>query len=108
MDGSAVWITALDGRRQSYITSRTLAQPRLASGRFGELEWQSQGPNLGDQSMLLTPPSRATFIIAIVLAIIALLVQYASARIPMASGHAFETLLLAFIVLVAGNLFRDI
>ena len=49
--------------------------------------------------MLLTPPSRATFIIAIVLA---------SARIPMASGHAFETLLLAFIVLVAGNLFRDI
>ena len=53
--------------------------------------------------MLLTPPSRATFIIAIVLAIIALLVQYASARIPMASGHAFETLLLAFIVLVAGN-----
>jgi len=26
----------------------------------------------------------------------------------MASGHAFETLLLAFIVLVAGNLFRDI
>jgi hypothetical protein len=58
--------------------------------------------------MLLTPPSRATFIIAIVLAIIALLVQYASARIPMASGHAFDTLLLAFIVLVAGNLFRDI
>ena len=58
--------------------------------------------------MLLTPPSRATFIIAIVLAIIALLVQYASARIPMASGHGFETLLLAFIVLVAGNLFRDI
>ncbi len=58
--------------------------------------------------MWLTPPTRATFIIAMVLAIIALLVQYASAKIPMATGHAFETLLLAFLVLLAGNLFRDI
>lgn len=58
--------------------------------------------------MWLTPPSRATFIIAMVLAIIALLVQYASAKIPMATGHAFETLLLGFLVLLAGNLFRDI
>jgi hypothetical protein len=58
--------------------------------------------------MWLTPPSRATFIIAMVLAIIALLVQYASAKIPMATGHAFETLLLAFLVLLAGNLLKDI
>jgi hypothetical protein len=43
-----------------------------------------------------------------VLAIIALLVQYANARIPMASGHAFETLLLGFIVLLAGNLLHDL
>jgi hypothetical protein len=56
---------------------------------------------------LLTPPSRARFIIAIV-AVIALLVQYANARIPMASGHAFETLLLGFIVLLAGNLLHDL
>ena len=58
--------------------------------------------------MWLTPPSRAPFIIAMVLAIIALLVQYASAKIPMATGHAFETLLLAFLVLLAGNLLKDI
>jgi hypothetical protein len=58
--------------------------------------------------MWLTPPTRATFIIAMVLAIIALLVQYASAKIPMATGHAFETLLLAFLVLLAGNLLKDI
>jgi hypothetical protein len=57
---------------------------------------------------LLTPPSRASFIIAIVLAIIALLVQYANARIPMASGHAFETLLLGFIVLLVANLLNDL
>jgi hypothetical protein len=58
--------------------------------------------------MWLTPPSRVTFIIAMVLAIIALLVQYASAKIPMATGHAFDTLLLAFLVLLAGNLLKDI
>lgn len=58
--------------------------------------------------MWLTPPSRVTFIIAMVLAIIALLVQYASAKIPMATGHAFDTLLLAFLVLMAGNLLKDI
>jgi hypothetical protein len=40
--------------------------------------------------------------------IIALLVQYASAKIPMATGHAFETLLLAFLVLLAGNLLKDV
>jgi len=55
-----------------------------------------------------TPPSQVTFIIAMVLAIIALLVQYASAKIPMATGHAFETLLLAFLVLLAGNLLKDV
>jgi len=58
--------------------------------------------------MWLTPPSRATFIIATVLAVIVLLVQYASAKIPMATGHAFETLLLAFLMLLAGNLLKDI
>jgi len=49
---------------------------------------------------------RAAFIIAVALAIIALLVQYAHAAIPTASGHAFETMLLAFLILLAGNLFR--
>ncbi len=55
-----------------------------------------------------TPPSRATFIIAIALAIIALLVHYAHAAIPIASGHAFETMLLAFLVLLAGIIFHEI
>jgi hypothetical protein len=58
--------------------------------------------------MWLTPPTRATFIIAVVLAIIALLVQYASARIPLATGHAFDTLLIAFLILLAGNLLKDL
>jgi small-conductance mechanosensitive channel len=56
----------------------------------------------------LTPPSRAIFIISVLLAIIALLVQYFHAAIPMVSGHAFETLLIAFLLLLAGNLFRGL
>jgi hypothetical protein len=56
----------------------------------------------------LTPPAKATFIISVVLAILALLVQYAHAAIPVVSGHGFETLLVAFLLLLAGNLFRGI
>jgi hypothetical protein len=40
------------------------------------------------------------------LAIIALLVQNAHAAIPMGSGHAFEAILLALLVFLAGNLLR--
>ncbi|MGZ5918018.1 MAG: hypothetical protein ACXWJ4_12010 [Methyloceanibacter sp.] len=56
----------------------------------------------------LTPPAKATFIISVVLAILALLVQYAHMAIPVVSGHGFEALLIAYLVLLAGNLFRGI
>jgi hypothetical protein len=56
----------------------------------------------------LTPPSRAIFIIAVVPAVLALLVQYFHAAIPIVAGHAFETLVIAFVVLLAGNLFRGL
>lgn len=56
----------------------------------------------------LTPPAKATFIVSVVLAIFALLVQYAHMAIPVVSGHGFETLLIAYLVLLAGNLFRGI
>jgi hypothetical protein len=36
------------------------------------------------------------------------LVEYAHARIPVASGHAFEMMLLAFLVLLAANIFHEI
>ena len=54
----------------------------------------------------LSPPSRAVFIIAVLLAILALLVRYAHAAIPVVSAYSFETLLVAFLLLLAGNLFR--
>lgn len=54
----------------------------------------------------LSPPSRAIFIISIFLAVLALLVRYAHASIPVVSAYSFETLLVAFLLLLAGNLFR--
>ena len=64
---------------------------------------------LGGSSMAyywLTPPSRAVFIISVFLALLALLVRYAHVAIPVVSTYTFETLLVAFLLLLAGNLFR--
>ena len=54
----------------------------------------------------LTPPSRAIFILSVFLALLALLVRYADVTIPVVSAYTFETLLTAFLLLLAGNLFR--
>ena len=54
----------------------------------------------------LTPPSRAVFILSVFLALLALLVKYANVAIPVVSTYTFETLLVGFLLLLAGNLFR--
>ena len=54
----------------------------------------------------LTPSSRAVFILSVFLALLALLVRYAHVAIPVVSSYTFETLLVAFLLLLAGNLFR--
>jgi hypothetical protein len=56
----------------------------------------------------LTPPTRVTFIVSVILAIMALLVQYAHVSIPVVSAHVFETLLIGYLVLLVGNLFRGL
>ncbi len=56
--------------------------------------------------MTLTPPTQVTFILSVLLAILALLVKYAHAAIPVVSGHSFETMSVAFLLLLAGVLFR--
>ena len=56
----------------------------------------------------LTPSTRLTFIISVVLVILALLVHYAHVSIPMVSAHVFETLLIGYLVLLAGNLIRGL
>jgi hypothetical protein len=56
--------------------------------------------------MNLTPPSLLTFILSVLLAVLALLAHYAHVGIPIVSAHSFETLLAAFLLLLAGNLLR--
>jgi hypothetical protein len=56
--------------------------------------------------MSLTPPSQVTFFLAVLLTIFSLLVRYTHVEIPVVSGHSYETLLVGFLLLLAGNLFR--
>lgn len=56
--------------------------------------------------MSLTPPTQVTFILSVLLAVLALLARYADASIPVVSGNSFETMLVAFLLLLAGVLFR--
>ncbi|MCB1478821.1 MAG: hypothetical protein R3D43_12240 [Tepidamorphaceae bacterium] len=56
----------------------------------------------------LSPPTNPVFIISVVLAILAVLVRYAGVNIPVVSGNVFETLAIAYIVLLVGNLFRGL
>ncbi len=54
----------------------------------------------------LTAPSVPLFAIAVVLAVLAMLVQYAGVDVPVVSEHVFNTLAIAFAVLTAGVLLR--
>ncbi len=56
----------------------------------------------------LTPPTRLTLILSVVLVILALLVRYAHVSVPVVSTHVFETLLIGYLVLLAGNLLRGL
>ena len=56
----------------------------------------------------LTPPTKLTFIVSVVLVILALLVRYAHVSVPVVSAHVFETLLIGYLVLLVGNLFRGL
>ena len=54
----------------------------------------------------LTPPSRAVFIIAVFLALLAVLVRYTTVSIPVVDTYTFDTLLVGCLLLLAGNMFR--
>jgi hypothetical protein len=53
----------------------------------------------------LTPPMMVTFIISVVLAVIAAVIHYAGIPNPITQS-GFVILLLAYVVLLAGNLIR--
>jgi hypothetical protein len=57
----------------------------------------------------LTPPTFVVFIISVVLALVAVLVHYAHISVPLvSSSHVFDVLTVAYVVLLAGVLFRGI
>ena len=57
----------------------------------------------------LTPPTFLVFIISLVLAVLALLAHYAGLKIPIiTAANAFDALAIAYVVLLAGVLFRGV
>ena len=58
--------------------------------------------------MNLSAPTLPVFLVSIILAILAVLVVYAGVKIPVVSGNTFITLLIGYVVLLAGNLFKGI
>jgi hypothetical protein len=58
--------------------------------------------------LALTAPSTPLFAIAVILAVLAMLVQYGGVDIPIISEHVFNTLALAFAILTAGVLLRGV
>ena len=62
------------------------------------------GYRRGRYGSRFTPPNVGTFAVSAVLAALAILATYGGTAIPFVSGNAFLTLLLAWIVLVAGVL----
>jgi hypothetical protein len=56
----------------------------------------------------LTPPTQLTLLISVVLAILAAALHYTGTALPLLNGHHFALLLLAYLVLLAGNVIEGI
>jgi hypothetical protein len=60
----------------------------------------------GWRSTWLTPPTKVVFVISVVLALLAVVVWLGFVRIPVVQANLFATLLIAYGLLLAGNLVR--
>ncbi|MEC9367729.1 MAG: hypothetical protein VX871_03460 [Pseudomonadota bacterium] len=58
--------------------------------------------------MNLSAPTIPVFLISLILAVLVVAVKYFGVAIPWVSGHTFEALLIAYAVLLAGNMFRGL
>jgi hypothetical protein len=56
--------------------------------------------------MNLSPPTTAVFIISLILAVLAIIGQFA--HIPFISDHGFWVAVIAYFVLAIGNVFRGV
>jgi hypothetical protein len=62
----------------------------------------------GKTMFQLTPPAQATFTISVVIAVIAVILHYAHIAIPHVTQSNFVILLIGYLVLLAGNLFKGV
>ena len=64
---------------------------------------------LGDtMPFRLTPPTQLTLLISVILAVLAAILHYTGISLPLLGTHHFAFLLLAYLVLLAGNLLDGI
>jgi F0F1-type ATP synthase assembly protein I len=63
----------------------------------------------GDNTMFrLTPPKHVTFYISVAVAIIAVILHYTHIAIPHVTHSNFVTLLIGYLVLLAGNVLEGV
>jgi uncharacterized membrane protein YeaQ/YmgE (transglycosylase-associated protein family) len=80
----------------------------LGRGGGGRL-FRSGGSGGGGGRFHLTPPTFLVFVISLVLAIVALLAHYAGLKIPIiTAANVFDMLAVAYVVLLAGVVFRGL
>ena len=56
----------------------------------------------------ITPPAQVTLLISVLLAILALIWRFSGVEIPGVGTQPFATLMIGYLVLLAGNLFEGI
>ena len=62
----------------------------------------------GHMPLELSAPKLITFIVSAVLAVVAVVVRFADIDLPILPTHGFAILLLGYLVLAAGNVFRNV
>jgi hypothetical protein len=73
-----------------------------ATKRTTNMPWRRSG-------FVLTPPSLMIFVIALILALLAMVVHYTHVAVPIVSAsRAFDALAIAYVVLTIGVLFRGV
>ena len=58
--------------------------------------------------MELSAPKQITFIVSVIIAVIAAIIHYAHLTVPYVAHSGFTLLLISYLVLAAGNLLRNV
>lgn len=58
--------------------------------------------------MNLSAPTMPVFLISLIIAVLVAVVKYAGVSVPVISGHTFEALAIAYIILLLGNLLKNV